>query len=248
MASRVTAYTFGWSSCKNCAGNCGECAASALARRPVTAEYRSKWSGKFTMMQSPPCVAQTHMTVPVLLAVVEVPYDERVRCAAEGCGHSVYRRVHLVRVSGSTNVYGSDCFMRLFGSTPTGQAVPRYGNATGRSLTPEERALLVENTDRLIEQFEQEHQAQIAEVERRREQIDSRQAYRTPASMPQQQRSSIPPARSPPPIPTPTQRAEAEIQARRALAERFPGVNLDLPGFKGLVGIEIDKILRVNAA
>jgi len=138
--------------------------------------------------------------------------------------------------------------MRLFGSTPTGQAMPRYGYATGRNLTPEERALLLENTDRLIEQFEQEHQAQIAEVERRRAQIDSRQPHRAPASMPQLQRPSIPAARSPPPVTTPTQRAEAEIQARRALGERFPGVNLDLPGFKGLVDLEVDRILRTNAA
>ena len=188
------------------------------------------------------------MTVPVLLAVVEVPHDERVRCAAEGCGHSVYRRVHLVRTGGSTKVYGSDCFTRLFGSTPTGQAVPRYGTGTGRSLTPEERALLTDNTERLIEQFEQEHQAQIAEAERRRALLEARQPPQAPASMPQPQHAQQPAARAPPPIPTSTQRAEAEAQARRTLGEQFPGVNLDLPGFKGLVRMEVDKILRANAA
>ena len=184
------------------------------------------------------------MTLPVLLAVVEVPHDERVRCAAEGCGHSVYRRVHLVRTDGSTKVFGSDCFARLFGSTPSGQAVPRYGTATGRSLTPEERALLTENTERLIEQFEQEHQAQIADAERKRALFESRQQHQATASVPQNQQAQQTAARAPPPVPTPAQRAEADAEARRALGERFPGVNLDLPGFKGLVRMEVENILR----
>ena len=192
------------------------------------------------------------MNVPVLLAVVEVPHEDRVRCAAEGCGHSVYRRVHLVRTGGSTQVYGSDCFARLFGSTPTGQAEPRYGSGTGRALTPEERALLTENTERLIEQFEKEHQAQIAEAERRRVLLEARQHPQVRAPMPprQQPPHSPPhsPPRAPPPVPTSAQRAEAEVQARRALGEQFPGVNLDLPGFKGLLRMEVDKILRTNAA
>ena len=188
------------------------------------------------------------MTVPVLLAVVEVPHDERVRCAAEGCGHSVYRRVHLVRVAGSTKVYGSDCFTRLFGSTPTGIAAPRYGTGTGKSLTPEERALLIENTERLIEQFEQEHQTHIAEVERRRALLEAHQHSLVAASLPHPQHLHQPAAKAPPPIPTPSQRTEAEAQARRTLGEQFPGVNLDLPGFKGLVRMEVDKILRANAA
>ncbi len=188
------------------------------------------------------------MTAPVLLAVVEVPHDERVRCVAEGCGHSVYRRVHLVRIDGATQVYGSDCFARLFGSTPTGRATPKYGSGTGRRLTPEERALLIENTERLIEQFEQELQAEVAEAERRRLLLEARQSLQTLPLLPQRQHAQQPPARPPPPLPTPTQRAEAEAQARRKLAEQFPGVNLDLPGFKGLVRMEVEKILRTNAA
>ena len=188
------------------------------------------------------------MTAPILLAVVEVPYGDRVRCAAEGCGHSVYRRVHLVGTEGSTQVYGSDCFTRLFGSTPTGQAAPRYGTGTGRALTPEERALLTENTERLIEQFEQEHQAQIAEAERRRAILEARQHPQAPASMPPRQLPQQTPQRAPSTVPTSAQRAEAEVQARKELGEKFPGLNLDLPGFKGLLRMEIDKILRTNAA
>lgn len=188
------------------------------------------------------------MSAPILLAVVEVLHDERVRCAAEGCGHSVYRRIHLVRTEGTTKVYGSDCFARLFGSTPAGQAAPRYGTTTGRSLTPEERALLTENTERLIEQFEQEHLARIAEAERRRALLESRQHVQAPVLTGQPPRAHQPAVSALPRIPTPAQRAQAEAEARRSLGQQFPGVNLDLPGFKGLVRMEIDKILRTNGA
>jgi hypothetical protein len=188
------------------------------------------------------------MTAPVLLAVVEVPHADRVRCSAEGCGHSVFRRVHLVRADDSTKVYGFDCFTRLFGSTPTGQAAPRYGSGTGRSLTPEERALLVENTERLIEQFEQEHQAQIAESEKSQALIALRKKHQAPMQSPPLGRVNQHAVRPAPIVATPAQRAEAEAQARKALGERFPGVDLDLPGFKGLVSMEVDKILRKNAA
>lgn len=188
------------------------------------------------------------MTVLVLLAVVEVPHADRVRCAAEGCGHSVYRRVHLVRIGEATKVYGFDCFTRLFGSTPTGKVEPRYSSGTGRNLTPEERALLTENTERLIEQFEQEHQAQIAEAERRRALVASRQAHQAPEQTPQQRRATQLAARATPVVATPSQRAEAEAHARKVLGEKFPGVNLDLPGFNGLVSMEVEKVLRRNAA
>jgi hypothetical protein len=195
------------------------------------------------------------MTVPVLLAVVEVPHEDRVRCAAEGCGHSVFRRIHLVRIGGSTQVYGSDCFARLFGSTPAGQAGPRYGNALGRALTPEERALLAENTERLIEQFEQEHQAEIAAAERRRALLEARQAAQAAAPLQTGSHPLLPPAvppkppptppqRAPAPVPTAAQRAEAEARARLVLGQLYPGANLDLPGFKGLLRLEADRILR----
>jgi hypothetical protein len=100
----------------------------------------------------------------------------------------------------------------------------------------------------LIEQFEQEHQAQIAEAERRRVLLEARQHTQAPAPMPPRQQAQHSPPRAPPLIPTSAQRAEAEIQARRTLGEQFPGVNLDLPGFKGLLRMEVDKILRTNAA
>lgn len=189
------------------------------------------------------------MTTPVLLAVVEVPHDERVRCAAEGCGHSVFRRVHLVRVDGSTKVFGSDCFSRLFESTPTGHVGPKYGGGAGRVLTAEERSLLVENTERLIERFEAEHYAEVAAAEKRRSLSESHQQFRISTPPPLQPQCALRQAAPAPPlIPNPARRAEAEVQARRALEERFPGVDLDLPGFKGLVQMEVERLLRAKAA
>jgi hypothetical protein len=101
----------------------------------------------------------------------------------------------------------------------------------------------------LIEHFEQEHQAAIAEAERRQALFEAaghaqnlrplvRQHYAQQAKLPVR----------PPPPPTAAQRAEAESEARRMLGERFPGVDLDLPGFKGFVDMEAEKILRKNAA
>lgn len=192
------------------------------------------------------------MTESILLAVIEVPFAERVRCAAEGCGHSVYRRVHLVRSNDVTQVYGSDCFSRLFGSTNLGKSAPRYTTAgSSRALTPEERQLLVENTERLIEKFELEHQTSIVEAQRKRELADqSRNSAKLLQSQPHYQLPIakptvwVPP--TPPVVPTAAQRREAEVEAFRVLSERFPGVNLDAPGFKGLIRMEAEKILRRN--
>lgn len=39
-----------------------------------------------------------------LLAIVEVDKADRVVCQADGCGHSVYRRIHVVRHDGRLGV------------------------------------------------------------------------------------------------------------------------------------------------
>jgi len=177
------------------------------------------------------------MESPSLLAVVEVPYADRVRCSAQGCGHSVYRRVHLVREASVTRVYGSDCFSRHFGSTHLARSSPHYSSVAGRALTPEERQLLINNTERLIELFEAERLAAIAKVESRRVPPPPERPLVT-LTVPVQQK--LEPSRE--------QRGAAEIEARRNLAEKFPGVDLSLPGFKGLLRLEIEKVLRKNAA
>ena len=93
-----------------------------------------------------------------LLAVVEVPQADRVVCQAPSCKHPVYKRIHVVQKDGQLTVLGSECFKKLFGE---GHSAPSYGSGEGRLLTLEERQLLVENTARLIAQFEAEHQAAL---------------------------------------------------------------------------------------
>jgi hypothetical protein len=98
-----------------------------------------------------------------LLAVVEVDKRDRILCQAEGCGHSVYKRIHIVLAGLEFKVLGSQCYERLYGNaTLTGQA-PQYGTAAGRLLSPEERLVLVENTAAFIEALE----ARRVELEQR---------------------------------------------------------------------------------
>ena len=90
-----------------------------------------------------------------LLAIVSVEYDDRVRCGQPSCGHSVYRRIHVVRENEKLLVLGSTCFEKRYG-TATVLGPARHGGGEGRMLTKEERQLLLNNTESLIAQFDQE--------------------------------------------------------------------------------------------
>ena len=181
------------------------------------------------------------MLLPSLLAVIEVPHEQRVRCSAEGCGHSVYKRVHLVRLDGITRVYGSDCFGKLFGAFEIGRSQPKYSGTHGRVLTPEESALLTLNTEHLIESFEREHQAELARLEAL--QIANETRYDASAHSVQVQ-LTMPLAQ--PSAPT-LRWSDAEAIARERLGQKYPGVNMDLPGFKGLLLMEIKSVIRENS-
>jgi hypothetical protein len=52
---------------------------------------------------------------PYLLAVVEVDREARILCQAEGCGHSVFKRIHVVLEGTEFKVFGAQCYQRLFG-------------------------------------------------------------------------------------------------------------------------------------
>ncbi len=54
------------------------------------------------------------MSTAQLLAIVRVAHDKRVRCQAEGCNHSVFQRIHVVREDSGVHVYGSECFKKIF--------------------------------------------------------------------------------------------------------------------------------------
>jgi len=102
-----------------------------------------------------------------LIAIVGVNEDARVQCQQPGCGHSVYRRIHVVQESGKLLVLGSTCFEKRFGSASAlGNA--SYGGGGGRELTVEERELLVQNTADLIARFELERD----EIETKRKEAE----------------------------------------------------------------------------
>lgn len=195
-----------------------------------------------------------------LIAIVEVDRANRVQCQAPGCGHGVYRRIHVVRNGGALGVYGSDCFGRLFAHLE--KEAPRYGGGTGRELTPEERRMLVENTARLIELFEAEHQLALEEARRREEQQrkeqqrledEARAQQRAAAELAATQRdlfdqkerallqtlNVIPQRRGPP---TPQELASVEVQAKDIVRAKF-NVDPNAPGWRGLVVAEAWKLL-----
>ncbi len=56
----------------------------------------------------PPTIYGVNSTAK-LLALVSVEHAERVRCGQPNCGHSVYRRIHVVREHEQLLVLGSTC-------------------------------------------------------------------------------------------------------------------------------------------
>ena len=95
-------------------------------------------------------------TAPQLLAIVEVPPADRVLCGQPGCGHSVWKAIHVVKDGTELLVLGSTCFEKRYGF---GHALgaPHYGSGgDSRKLTSEERQLLAENTAELLARFEEE--------------------------------------------------------------------------------------------
>lgn len=161
-----------------------------------------------------------------LLAIVEVDRAERVACQAADCGHSVYRRIHVVRHDGTLGVYGSDCFARLFSGLVNHE--PRYGGGAGRDLTAEERRMLVENTARLIAQFEVEQQQALEQARLRREQaelLERAAAERAERAKEDADRRHAP---------TAAELASVEAEAKRMVRSKHD-VDPDLPGWRGLV-------------
>lgn len=175
---------------------------------------------------------------PRFLAVVEVPFEQRVRCSAEGCGHSVYRHIHVVNIEGRPRLFGSDCFARLFGDGVWATGSPYYGNRDGRVLSEQERALLVENTEALIAQFE-------AEAARQRV---ADPAFKHPDAWAPSSADASPERPRKTPIASCLSRGEAEAIARKRLEQRFQGINLNLPGWVGLLADETEDVLREHAA
>jgi len=97
----------------------------------------------------------TAPSTPKLLAIVSVAYADRVRCGQPTCGHSVYRRIHVVRENEKLLVLGSTCFAKRYGNDAA-LGTAHFGGGDGRVLTEAERQLLMNNTEALLAQFEEE--------------------------------------------------------------------------------------------
>ena len=172
-----------------------------------------------------------------------MPHEDRVRCDAPGCGHSVYKRVHILRRDGVFRVYGSTCFAREFANQPLRSAKPHLTGSNSRVLSSEERALLVAITERLIAQFEAERLA-VLEQKRKDEEAAAAMRRQVPAIASHAAFTSTRPAQSKRVQFSPEERAAVEPEALRILNAKLPGLDFYSPGFNGLLQSEIDRILR----
>ena len=164
-----------------------------------------------------------------LLAVVEVSRDDRVRCQSTGCNHPVFRRIHVVRENSAIRVYGSECFKKLFVGFSVVSSTPQYTSSDGRHLTDEERQLLIENTERLIQQFATEYQEELA---RKAELEAARPAPVLKPSLPPQQLTTVG---------RPIARHVSEAQAKQIVRAKY-NVDPELPGWRGLVLQEMERM------
>ena len=184
------------------------------------------------------------MTDARLLSVVEVPQSDRVVCQAPGCKHPVYKRIHVVLQIGALTILGSECFKKLFGEELSS---PSYGTGEGRLLTPDERVLLIENTARLIAQFEEEHKAVLERAHlaaERRTQIAAEQQAALAQRQPIPRNPAlVAPASSSKEVSENDPRYQAALlQAKQEFRSR--GLNPDLPGWRGMVIYRARELLR----
>lgn len=168
-----------------------------------------------------------------LMAVVEVDKGDRIICQRDGCRHSVYKRIHIVRENGRFTVLGSECFKLLYGSDDTG-AVPLYGSSAGQLLTDAERQVLIDNTDRFIAMLEAqrlqlEHARALDLRARQEEQREREEAARIIRGASDALRD---------------EERNAQSLALENCRRQYPGLNLATPGWQGLVYLEKLRILR----
>jgi len=91
-----------------------------------------------------------------LLSIVEVDKDSRVYYQAPDCNRTVYKRIHVVEDDGEILVLGSQCYSILYDNEGRAKDYSYFTGTESRKLTAEERNLLLENTRKLIAQFESE--------------------------------------------------------------------------------------------
>lgn len=167
------------------------------------------------------------MAEPVLLAVVEVEQDQRIRCQALGCNHGVYRAIHVIQIEEGLKLYGSQCCAKLFGWTSK-QRAAAY-TTTDRRLSAEERAQLESNTASLLEKLKVEHEKRQAESRQKLRSLKAMFERRAQASVigsakNRSEKRTLGTVLDP----------EIERRAKKIVSERYQ-VDADLPGWRGLV-------------
>lgn len=168
-----------------------------------------------------------------LLAVVEVEHEDRIICQRDGCGHSIYKRIHIVRQDDRFTVLGSECFKLLYDGSDV-ETLPQYGSSTGQLLTDAERQVLIGNTERFIamleaKQVQLEHtralELQAANAAQLEREGAARVITRASEALREAQRG-------------------AQSLALENCRRQYPGLNLATPGWQGLVYLEKLRILR----
>lgn len=93
------------------------------------------------------------MNTAELLIIVELPENKKVLCQAEGCGHSVYKRVHVIRELDKLSVYGEDCAKKRFGKTLRKPVISKK-KLDGYVLSERDIEQLLENTQLFIDDMQ----------------------------------------------------------------------------------------------
>lgn len=196
---------------------------------------------------------------PQLLAIVEVDRDDRVVCQADGCGHTVYKRIHVARIDGKLQVYGSDCFGRLYGKAAA-TSTPAFGTSDGKKLTAEERQMLADNTEAFIAHMEQLHLERLeterrAQEERERARLDQLEAERQSREQLAATRRIVPepihlaPTSIGPPMTEALSYSgpkwdAARAKAKELLSKSSAGIDWNSPGWSGMLIVEARRLFR----
>lgn len=97
-----------------------------------------------------------------LLAIVSVEESKRVRCQYPGCGHPIYRSIHVVQDGSDLLLIGSTCITKDGFGTDLGEPAYTHGGGGGRLLSEEERQALIANTAELIARLKFEYESRTA--------------------------------------------------------------------------------------
>lgn len=90
-----------------------------------------------------------------LLAVVTVADDKKVVCLHDNCMRPISKAVHIVRIDGKITVVGSTCYKKsVVHLISQKNQEAKYLGAAGTMLSENDRELLLNNTESLIEQYE----------------------------------------------------------------------------------------------